>query len=238
MKTNVFSLVIGVAAALLCLPAHAQITDATLQQNVEYEQVVINNYKDFRFAVAGGIAYRGNFKMTNNPIVDDMNEQMQNGYTIDADAQYFIDKNWGVGLNTNINLFSNSVAGSFTLPNIEGTILTYNEAQRIIYVGPSFAARLETQRFLLSSTLGIGTIFFIVNTTINGVENNGKQTTLGTNITLSGEYKMNNKLGLGIKLSSTSGKIGSVNLNGSNVKMIEDLSLSTTTVCLLLSYRI
>ena len=135
-------------------------------------------------------------------------------------------------------MFSNSVAGNFTLPNIEGTILTYNEAQRIIYVGPSFATRLETKKFLLSSTIGIGAIFFIVNTTINGEENNGKQTSLGTNITLSGEYKMNNKLGLGIKLSSTSGKIGSVNLNGHDVKMIEDLSLSTTTVCLLLSYRI
>ena len=236
MKTKIISIVFVALTTLFGMPAFSQITDVNPQHEVEYQEDL--KIKDFRFAIAGGYAYRvGSIDKTNEQIIIDMSKELRNGYTIDADAQYFFKETWGIGLNANMASFSTSVNGSFTMPGIDGTINSYIESQRVLYVGPSFATRLESEKFLLLASIGVGPIFFMDNITINGLEFNGKQTTLGTNITLSGEYKLNNKMGLGLKLSSTGGKIDSVNLNGQNVKTVEDVSLANFTASVFLSFR-
>ena len=67
MKTNIISLVLVAVVTLFCLPVFSQINDATPQREVEYQQDY--KYKDFRFAVGGGYAYRvGTIKETNDKI--------------------------------------------------------------------------------------------------------------------------------------------------------------------------
>ncbi|MDD2476490.1 MAG: outer membrane beta-barrel protein [Dysgonamonadaceae bacterium] len=235
MKTNIISIVILAVTTLFCLPAFSQITDATLQHAVEYQEDI--KYKDFRFAVGGGYAYRvGTVERTNDQVIDDMNKKLRNGFTIDADAQYFFKRTWGLGLNANMSSFSTSGSG-FTIPDFDGPIRSYDETKRIIYIGPTYALRHETDKFLLIGTIGLGPIFYADNMTINGVEVNGTQTGLGTNISLAGEYKMSNTLGLGIKLSSTGGSIESLTINGQNVKADQVIGLSNIGVSLYLSFR-
>lgn len=235
MKTNIISLALVAMTTMFCLPVFSQINDATPQREVEYQQDY--KYKDFRFAVGGGYAYRvGTIKETNDRIIDDMNKKLRHGFTIDADAQYFFKETWGLGLNANMSSFSTSGSG-FTLPYVEEPVHSYDETQRIIYVGPTYALRMETGKFFLLGTIGFGPIFFMDNMTINGIEVNGTKTTFGTNISLSGEYKMNNNMALGLKLSSTGGSIDSYNVQGQNVDSKEVLSLANIGVSIFLSFR-
>lgn len=235
MKTNIISLIFVAVATLFCLPVFSQINEATPQREVEYQQDY--KYRDFRFAVGGGYAYRvGTIEKSNDRIIDDMNKKLRHGFTIDTDAQYFFKETWGLGLNANMSSFSTSGSG-FTIPDLEGTINSYDETQRVIYVGPSFAMRLVTGKFLLLGTIGVGAIFYADNMTINGVEVNGTKTTFGTNISLSGEYKMNNKMGIGLKLSSTGGSIDSMNFQGQKFDSDETISLDNIGVSIFLSFR-
>ena len=235
MKTTIISIVFVAVATLFCLPVFSQINDAASQREVEYQQDY--KYKDFRFAVGGGYAYRvGTIKKTNDRIIDDMNKKLRHGFTIDTDAQYFFKETWGLGLNANMSSFSTSGSG-FTIPDVEGTVHSYEEKQHIIYVGPTYALRMETGKFFLLGTIGFGPIFFMDNLTINGIEVNGTKTTFGTNISLSGEYKMNNKMALGLKLSSTGGSIDSMNVQGQSFDSDEVISLANIGVSIFLSFR-
>lgn len=234
MKTNIISLVFVAVATLFCVPIFSQINDATPQREVEYQQDY--KYKDFRLAVGGGYAYGlGSIDKTDNTAIDDMGEKLRHGYVIDADAQYFFKQAWGLGINANMCVASTS-GGGFTIPDV-GTINSYKETQRILYVGPSFNSRNETDKFLLITSIGLGPLFFMNNININGVEGNGNQTTLGINVGVSGEYKMNNKVGLGLKLAYTSGSIDSVNFEGQKIDAGKSSSISHLTASLFLSFR-
>lgn len=235
MKTNIISIVFVAVTTLFCLPVSAQIDATVSQYEVAYKQDI--KYKDFRFALGGGYALRaGNVQKINDKVIDDMSAKLRHGFTVDADAQYFFNQTWGVGLNANMGSFSTS-GGNFKIPGVEGTINDYKETQRLIYVGPSFASRMESDKFILLVTIGFGGVYYMDDMNINGVELNLNQTTFGTNISISGEYKLNNKLGLGLKVSSTAASIDSMNFQGQKIETEEKVSASNFAASVFLSFR-
>ena len=235
MKTTIISIVFVAATTLFCLPVLSQITGAHPQHEVEYQEDI--KYKDFRFALGGGYALRaGSVQKLNNKVLDDMSAKLRHGFTVDADAQYFFKKSWGLGLNANMGSFSTS-GGNFKIPGVEGTVNDYKETQRLIYIGPSFASRMESDKFILLVTIGFGGVYYTDDMIINGVELNLNQTTFGTNISISGEYKLNNKMGLGLKVSSTAASIDSMNFQGQKIETEEKVSASNFAASVFLSFR-
>ena len=229
MKTNIISIIFTAVSVLFCMPAFSQINEVGYEQNVKH--------KDLRIAVGGGYAMRsGSVLKTGNKTVDDMSSKLRHGFAIDADGQYFFKETWGIGFNANTYSSSTS-GGGFTMEGFEGNINNYEETQRIVYVGPSFATRLETDKFLLTASVGVGPLFFMDNITVNGIEGKGNQTTFGANVTLGGEYKLKNKMGLGLKLSQITGTIDSMNFEGQKVKSEETMNVSSFTASLFLSFR-
>jgi opacity protein-like surface antigen len=227
---------IAVVALAFCVSAISPVT-AQQASSYETEDQPFSSYKDFRVAVGGGYAYRlGKIEETSNPEIDDMNKKLRNGYVIDAEAQYFFRESWGVGLNANLCTASTSGSG-FTLPGLDQTIDSYDETQRCLYVGPAFAARSESDRFLLVTSIGIGPLVFMDDITIDGVEMSGNKTTVGINAGFSGEYKMNNRMGLGLKLSYTMGTINSINFEGQNIPSDEKINVSNLIFTVFLSFR-
>jgi hypothetical protein len=195
------------------------------------------SYKDFRFSIGGGYACRlGKIEETSDPKIDDMNKKLRNGFAIDAEAQYFFRKSWGIGLNANLCTASTSGSG-FTLPGLDQIINSYEETPRCFYIGPAFSTRSENDKFLLVTSVGIGPLFFMDNITIDGIEMNGNKTTVGINAGFSGEYKMNNKMGLGLKLSYTIGTISSINFEGQNIQPDEKINVSNLMITAFLSFR-
>ncbi len=214
------------------------ISPATAQQGVPYEveQQMVQGYKDFRFSIGGGYAFRlGKIQETGDSQLDDMSKKLRHGYTVDADAQYFFCEGWGLGLNA--NFCSSSTSGNnVTIPNV-GDVNSYKESQNILFVGPSFAGRNESEKFLLVSSIAIGPLFYMNPATLDGVAVKTKATTLGVNAGLAGEYKLNATTGIGLKLSYTVGNVKSVNVEGQKVEMEEAFNLSNLMLTAFISFR-
>jgi len=225
------------AAVLFTKPLLAQENDEPTSTVYEVEYQIPVSYKDFRIAIGGGYAYRlGEIEKTGDSKIDDLNKQLRHGYTIDADAQYFFKEGWGLGLNANY-CSSNTSGSNIDIPGFDRTIGSYKESQNVLFVGPSFAGRNKSEKFLLISSIAIGPLFYMDKMTFDGVAVDGNKTTFGLNAGVSGEYKLNDKTGVGLKLSYTLGTINSVNFEGQNIESDEKISISNLMVTAFLSFR-
>ncbi len=211
---------------------------ATAQQSAPYdvEYQTPGNYKDFRFAIGGGYAYRlGEIDKTGDSKLDEMSKKLRHGYTVDADGQYFFKESWGLGLNANFCSASTS-GDNINIPGTEQAV-NYKETQNFIYVGASFVGRTEFEKFLLVSNVGVGPLFFNTDMNMSGVNVNGSKTTFGLNAGIAGEYKVNSKTGVGLKLSYVMGSIENLNVEGQNVKSEEKISVSNLMATIFISFR-
>lgn len=192
--------------------------------------------KGFRMAVGGGYALRlGKVEKTSDPELNRINNKLLHGFSIDADAQYFFKEKWGLGLNANY-CSSNTSGNGVTLPGQSQTV-NYKETQHFIYIGPSFVSRSEWDKFILLSNVGIGPLFFNTDMNINSVRVIGDKTTIGFNAGIAGEYKMNNKTGIGLKLSYVIGYIDAINIQGQSIQSEKTISVSNLMLTAFLSFR-
>lgn len=236
MKTTTI-LAAMAAAALFTTPLLAQEKAETTSPAYEVEYQIPESHKDFRIAFGGGYAFRlGKIEKTGDPGIDDLNKQLRHGFNIDADAQYFFKESWGLGLNANY-CGSSTSGNNITLPDMDQPVSSYEETQSMLYFGPSFVGRNEFSQFLLVSSVGFGPLFYMDNITVNGVSGMGNKTTLGFNAGLAGEYKLNTKTGIGLKLSYTIGSINSLNFEGQNLESEETMSISNLMTTVFLSFR-
>lgn len=226
---------ITLVSAMLGIQA---ISSATAQQrtsrDVEYGST--QSYKDFRLSVGGGYAFRlGKVQKSGDPKLDDMSRKLRHGFTVDADAQYFFKESWGLGLN--VNYCSSPTSGDdVNIPNF-GHVNKYKESQNMLFVGPSYAARSESSKFLLDTTIALGPLFYMDNINLDGIDGSMSSTTFGVNAGLAGEYKLNDKTGLGLKLSYTLGSINSLKAGGQTVKLDEPMSVSNLMATAFISFR-
>lgn len=227
-------LMIGMTA--FCLAAF--LTSAAAQQATPYEveYQTAPKYKEFRFAIGGGYAYRlGEEEKAGDAALDAMSKKLRHGFTVDADAQYFFKETWGLGLNA--NFCSASTSGeNVKLPDVDNA-MNLKEVQNIIYIGPSFVGRNESEKFMLITNIGLGPIFFNTDMNFSGQSLVGKQTTLGVNAGIAGEYKLNGKTGVGLKLSYVMGTINSINIEGQKIQKEQKVSVSNLMVTAFISFR-
>lgn len=192
----------------------------TAQQNTmpEEESMALKGYKDLRFAIGGGYASRiGKIEKTGDSKIDDLSKKLRNGFSIDAEGQYFFKEKWGLGLN--VNYCSSSTSGNnIDFPNVDRTIVNYRESQHFLFAGPSYAVRAESSKFLLIASVAIGPLFYINSATLDGMAFNGNETVLGSHLGITGEYKLNEKTGVGLKISYTEGVIDTVDMNNKEIK--------------------
>lgn len=227
-------LIISIATFFLAATFGSVNAQQTTDYEVEYQTVP--NYKDFRFAIGGGYAYRlGKIEKTGDAGLDNMSKELRHGFAIDAEAQYFFKETWGLGLNANFCSASGS-AGNMKFPDLE-QVVNYKETQNFIYFGPSFVGRNETEKFLLITHIGFGPVFFGVDMNYSGQSITGNKTTLGVNAGIAGEYKISNRTGLGLKLSYVTGSVDKINIENTNVEMDNKISVSNLMATLFISFR-
>ena len=230
---RIYSIVLAAVTIFALSPLAALAQDQTPYE-VEYQ--VPEGYKDFRFSVGGGYAFRlGTIEKTGDTKIDDLNKKLRHGYTLDADAQYFFKETWGLGLN--VNFCSSSTSGNDIEVGGYGNANSFKESQNVLFVGPSFAGRSETDKFLLVSSFAIGPMFYMDRITVDGIVVDGKQTTLGFNAGVAGEYKLNAKTGVGLKLSYTLGSIDSINWEWGTQEHNEQFSISNLMATVFVSFR-
>lgn len=202
----------------------------------EVEYQTVPKYNNLRFAIGGGYAYRlGKIEKMGDAALDAMNKKLRHGFTVDAEAQYFFKETWGLGLNA--NFCSASTSGeNIRLPDVDNA-MNLKEVQSVIYIGPSFVGRNESEKFMLITNIGLGPIFFNTDMNFSGQSLVGKQTTLGVNAGIAGEYKLNGKTGIGLKLSYVMGTINSINIEGQKIQKEQEVSVSNLMATLFISFR-
>ena len=220
MKKTIFLIQLAV---LITLPGFSQ------------SQSVIE-YSKFRAAIGGGYARQvGKREKQSDPKLEKLSKDLINGFVVDFDTQYFFNLFWGLGLNANYVQGSAS-ATNITMPDL-GTLSTYKEKPTYFYIGPSYVARTVLSKFQLVTNIGVGPIFFSDTMIANGVSITGKQTTFGLNAGIGGEYKSSKNIGIGLKLSYTTGNINSLNVKGQKVDLPEKQSVSNLMITAFLSFN-
>ena len=96
---QIYSIVLAAVVIFMLSPLAALAQEQTSREG-EYQAP--QGYKDFRFSVGGGYAFRlGKIEKTGDTNIDDFNKQFRHGFNVDADAQYFFKEGWGLGVNAN-----------------------------------------------------------------------------------------------------------------------------------------
>lgn len=151
-----------------------------------------SSFKDFRFSVGGGYARRlGKKENMGDATFNRLVDKIQNQAYLEVDGQYFFKETWGIGLTVN---------NAFASGEIDRVILKTN----FLYVGPTFSMRFDFDKFLLVWNVGFGPLFY--NEKLEGsLAGTFDKATLGFQSNFCGEYKLNQKLGLGLKLGWVAG---------------------------------
>jgi len=152
----------------------------------------------YRIAIGGGYAYK-----LGSSAGEDIT---RSGFNLDADAQLFLTDLYGLGVTFNYASFKP---------------MSHNK-QKLTYVAPSFAVRHTLDKILFIGNIGAGPIFY-KDTYRN---KDFTKTIVGFSTAIGGEYKLNDNLGLGIKLSGVFGSFKDDDYNNNNRINASSLNLT------------
>jgi len=168
-------------------------------------ELPIKEKKDFRFTLGGGYSYRlGKLQKTDNR-GRDFGKDMRHGFNVESSGQLFFNENYGIGMNA-IYMRQQEARPDISLPGIIG-IYRYKlrETTQFFYVGPAFAARVREKKLSLYAEAGAGLLVFDDRGDIDLNKVKLTHATVGVHIGISPEYRLSSHLGVGLKLSVTTG---------------------------------
>jgi len=153
--------------------------------------------RNFRATIGGGYAYRlGKIDKTGDTHLDDFNSSLRNGYNLDIELQYFFQENMGVALN-----------GNFIKQSKTESITNITESHKFVYVGPSYVLRFEKNKLGLYLGAGFGPLFYTISEKTSPLEVSLNKTAFGSYLGVSGEYRISQNVGAGLKISATAGSV-------------------------------
>ena len=173
--------------------------------------------------------------------MNQLNEGLVKGYNIEADIEYYINYtkkdvlNFGAALH--FNYMHHQTAGSdLNIPNY-GHVNRYKESQIACYIAPAFVMRYDLTKWLFTSSIGLGPLFFTNPATADITTITGKDVTLGSHFGIEADYKISPNWGIGVRLATAGGSIRSINFNGITTKLDKPMSASSWTISGILSFR-
>lgn len=154
------------------------------------------NYKNFRFALGGGYSYwLGEDVYWGDHTLNDFNSDLRHGYNLDVDVQYYFHQYMGIGINGNFARYSND----------ETSRTSMKETDKMLFVGAMFNARFLVKKWGFYAGTGFGPLFYSGEATIKGINAQYDKTVFAMNSNIACEYKINETIGAGLKLSITAG---------------------------------
>lgn len=152
-------------------------------------------YKDFRFAIGGGYSHRlGKTLNIEDNLEAEIDSELRGGHNFDFDAQYFFKEHWGVGVNIHY------VKAEAKFEQNKKNIYTF-------YAGPAVSIRYEFRKFLLVMSTGFGPLFYKSKTNYRIDKRSINKVAFAAQASMSLEYKVSSKIGLGAKIDVTGGSI-------------------------------
>ena len=191
----------------------------------------------FRWSFAPGYGYRlgKDHDPSGFPQYDELFKQLRNGSSWETEIQYYI--NSGNGIALNISGVHTSTSGyNVNVPNY-GLATRFKLKQQIIFVGPAWAVRHETDKFLFSSCVSFGPLFYTETLIPDFYSMKITGVSFGMNYGIGGEYKISPELAMGLKIGYTFGVTSNFKVEGQPIKSDEPISLSSFFIAMYFSFR-
>lgn len=217
-KNLVLSILFGL---IFVVNASAQNSNKLTTRTINRDALIQEeNDKNFRFTIGGGYSrWLGDTYDTKNS-QNDFISGLRNGYNLDAEAQYYFNKNIGAGINGTMNRYENDKLSTFGL----------KETDKMLFIGAMCNVRYMVNRWAFYVGTGLGPIFYTTEGTVNQQNLSYSKTVFGFNSNIACEYRLNETVGAGLKLAVTSGSYKERNTN-------EKASTSSFFITGFLSFR-
>jgi len=209
------------------------------QNNLNASNVIWTpqQFTRFRWSFAPGYGYRlGKDPETSGyKQFDDLLKELTNCFAWETEIQYYF--NQGNGIALNISGVHSSASGSNVNVPEYGLASKLKYKQQIIYVGPAWAVRIETNKFLFSSCFSLGPIFYAETLMPDFYSVKMTAVSFGINYGIGGEYKVSPDFAMGLKIGYTFGAAENFKINGETFKAEDPVSLASFFVTAYFSFR-
>ena len=196
----------------------------------------VQSFSRFRLALALGYANRlGEDVSSGNAQFDRLYNKIDNCFSWGAEIQYYFNSGNGIALNVH-GVYSSASARNLYVPEY-GQASQCRVAQQIIFVGPAWATRFETDQFLFSGSISLGPIFYAESLMPDRYQAKVTTVSFGMNCGIGGEYKLSPDWAMGLKVGYTMGAASEFKMNGQTIKTEEPISLSSLFISTYLSFR-
>jgi len=191
----------------------------------------------FRWAFSFGYANRWGKdpESSGNTNFESLLKKLRNGLSWENEIQYYFNQGHGIALN---------ISGVHTSASERGVnIPGYGHAyqckikQQIIYIGPAWAIRHETDKFLYSGSVSLGPLFCTETLMPDNFVLKMTAVSFGMNCSIGGEYILSPNWGLGLKFGYTIGTASNFDIGGQTVSIYEPVSLSSLYIAMYFSFR-
>ena len=191
----------------------------------------------FRWAVSFGYANRWGKdpESSGNAKFDRLSKNLRNGISWDSEIQYYFNKGHGIALNiSGVHTFASE--SNVYIPDY-GLANQCKMKQQIIYVGPAWAIRHETNKFQYCGSLSLGPLFYAETLMPDNYSAKATAVSLGINYSIGGEYKLSPDWALGLKIGYTTGSASNFKMGNQTFKTDEPISFSSFFIALYFSFR-
>jgi len=191
----------------------------------------------FRWSFAPGYAYRlgKDVESSGYAQFDRLYKKIRNCFSWETEIQYYFNHGHGIALNIN-GVHSSASAHNVYVPEY-GQASQCKLKQQIIFIGPAWATRYETDKFLFSGCISLGSLFYAETLMPDNFSAKMTAVSFGMNYGIGGEYKLSPDLALGLKIGYTIGTTSNFKIGGQTIKTEDPLSLSSFFIAAYFSFR-
>jgi len=191
----------------------------------------------FRWSFSSGYANRlgKDVESSGYAQLDRLYKNLRNCFSWETEIQYYFNEGNGIALNIS-GVCSESSDRNVDVPDY-GQASQCKVKQQIIYIGPAWATRYETDHFLFSGSLSLGPLFYAESLIPDNYTVKMTTVALGMNCGVGGEYKLSSNWAIGLKIGYTEGRASNFKMGGQTFNTEEPVNLSSLFIAAYFSFR-
>jgi hypothetical protein len=194
-------------------------------------------FTKFRWSIVPGYARRLGKKPESDGYlqIDKKKKKLANCFSWETEIQYYFNRGNGIALNIS-GVYSSAADLNVDVPKY-GQAAQCKLKQQIIYIGPAWATRFETDRFQFSGSISLGPIFYAEYLIPDNISAKMTTVAFGMSYGIGGEYKLSRNWATGLKIGYTIGNASSFKIGGQTIKAEDPISLSSFYIAAYFSFR-
>jgi len=194
-------------------------------------------FSRFRWSFSSGYANRmgKDAESSGSAQFDRLYKKIGNCISWDTEIQYYFNPGNGIALNIN-GVYSMASDNNVFVPEY-GQASQCKIKQQITFIGPAWATRFETDRFLFSGSVALGPLFYAESLIPDNYVAKLTTVAFGVNCGIGGEYKLSPNWAMGLKIGYTLGSASNFKMGGQTITTEDPISMSSLFAAACFSFR-